>query len=160
MADYGAGAHLPGAAGRSRSHGRFGGAADGPSAAPTVHGKSRAQDYDRALQQSIATATARRRTAATARSYSQSLRPHDDAESADQTPVQSVSVSAVRDEDRAPDGGVGSELGDSYVDEIALRKGGKLFLHGDSERREDDELRDAGVLGLLAQIYDQGRTAL
>jgi len=160
MADYGAGAgiHLPGTVGRSRSHGRFGGVDVTP--APPVHSKSRAQDYDRALQQSIATAAARRRSTATSQSYSQSRHGHEETESADQTPVQSVSISAVHDEDRAPDGGVGSELGDSYVDEVALRKGGKLFLPIGSERREDDELRDAGVLGLLAQIYDQGRTVL
>lgn len=103
------------------------------------------------------TAAARRRSVAVSQSYSQSSTPSG-GNSADQTPVQSVS--AVRDEDRAADGGVGSELGDSYVAEVALRKGGRLFLPARSERREDDEMRDEGVLGLLAQIYDQGRTVL
>jgi autophagy-related protein 9 len=115
-------------------------------------------DYDRVPQQSTARAAAKRRSAATSRTL-----PQDTVESADQTPVQSVSISAVRDEDRALDGGVGSELGDSYVDEISMRKAGKTFLPVNSERQErqeDDELRDAGVLGLLAQIYDQGRTVL
>ena len=145
LADYG-GAHLPPTGRRSHSHNRFDG-----SEVPT----NRAQDYDRALQQSIARAATRRRPGATSRTLLQ-----DTAKSADQTPVQSVSIHAVRRGDRAPDGGVGSELGDSYVDEISMRKAGKIFLPVHSERQDEEELRDAGMLGLLAQIYDQGRTAL
>ncbi|KAF8590038.1 APG9-domain-containing protein [Ramaria rubella] len=146
LADYGAAAHLPGAARRSGSHNRFDG---------TEIGMNRAQDYDRALQQSMARAASRRRAAGKPRASTR-----DAAKSADQTPVQSISIPAVREGDRAADGGVGSELGDSYVDEIAMRKTGKTFLPIASEHQEDGELQDAGVLGLLAQIYDQGRTAL
>ena len=145
LADYG-GAHLPPTARRSHSHNRF----DGSEVRV-----NRAQDYDRILQQSTAKAAAKRRPTATSRTLLQ-----DTTQSADQTPVQSVSIPAVRHEDRTPDGGVGSELGDSYVDEISMRKAGKTFLPVNSERQEDGELRDAGILGLLAQIYDQGRTAL
>jgi autophagy-related protein 9 len=145
LADYGV-AHPTAIGRRSHSHGRFDG---------SETGTNRAQDYDRTLQQTTARGAARRRSAVTSRTL-----PRDVTRSADQTPVQSVSIAAVRDEDRAPDGGVGSELGDSYVDEISMRKAGKTFLPVSSERQDDDELRDAGVLGLLAQIYDQGRTVL
>lgn len=50
-------------------------------------------------------------------------------------------------EDLAPDGGVGSGLGESYVD------GGKRVMAYGGEEEEDDGLEDVGVLGLLAQIY-------
>lgn len=146
MADYGVNHPLPAIGRRSHSHNRF----DGSEA-----GINRAHDYDRALQQNTVRAAARRRSVAVSRAVHQ-----DTAKSADQTPVQSVSISTVRPEDRAPDGGVGSELGDSYVDEISMRKAGKTFLPVNSERQDDEELRDAGVLGLLAQIYDQRRTVL
>lgn len=145
LADYGV-AHPPAMGRRSHSHNRFDG---------SEGGVNRMQDYDRALQQSTARAAARRRSATTSRTLSQ-----DTVKSADQTPVQSVSISTVRDQDRALDGGVGSELGDSYIDEISMRKAGKTFLPVSSEHQDDDELRDAGVLGLLTQIYDQGRAVL
>jgi autophagy-related protein 9 len=54
-------------------------------------------------------------------------------------------------EDRTPDEGVGSGLGESYVD------GGRARVEGPSvtvsQVEEDDGLEDGGVLGLLAQIY-------
>jgi len=46
-----------------------------------------------------------------------------------------------------PDGGVGSGLGESYVD------GTKRFGGGGREEEEEEGLEDGGVLGLLAQIY-------
>ncbi|KIM49348.1 hypothetical protein M413DRAFT_438535 [Hebeloma cylindrosporum] len=59
---------------------------------------------------------------------------------------RSKSGSGILSEDVAPTDGVGSGLGESYVD------GAKRY----GERREDEEedgLEDGGVLGLLAQIY-------
>jgi len=53
-------------------------------------------------------------------------------------------------EDMEPDGGVGSGLGESYVD------GAKRPGAFDGEEDDEDGLRDGGVLSLLAQIY--GRT--
>lgn len=55
--------------------------------------------------------------------------------------------STISPEDLEPDGGVGSGLGESYVD------GAKRPRAFDSEEEEDDGLRDGGVLSLLAQIY-------
>lgn len=146
MAEFGGNHHHhTGLPRRSASHTRFDGLADTP-AAPL----SRAQEYERALQQSMAKASARKRSVARSRTRG----------SPEQTPVQSVSLSKVRPEDRAPDGGVGSELGDSYVEDIAMRRAGKTFLPVASERQEDDEVQDAGIMGLLTQIYGHGRTAL
>ena len=55
------------------------------------------------------------------------------------------------DEDIAADGGVGSTLGESYVDGRRARPG-----VAQSQQEEDEELEDGGVLGLLAQIYGTG----
>jgi len=55
----------------------------------------------------------------------------------------------VHDEDLAADGGVGSELGDSYVD----GKRSKAYTSQQDDGDEDDGMKDGGVLGLLAQIY-------
>ncbi|KIJ35722.1 hypothetical protein M422DRAFT_180387 [Sphaerobolus stellatus SS14] len=133
---------------RTQSRTRF----DGPD--PSATPLNRAQEYDRALQQSIAKATARKRNIGRSRTLTR------EPDSADQTPVQSVALSPVRPEDRAPDGGIGSELGDSYVEDIAMRRAGRTFLPVASERQEDDEVQDAGIMGLLTQIYGQGRTVL
>ncbi|KAF8965233.1 autophagy protein Apg9-domain-containing protein [Flammula alnicola] len=54
--------------------------------------------------------------------------------------------SAVLREDMVADGGVGSGLGESYVD------GAKRF-GGGREEEEEEGMEDGGVLGLLAQIY-------
>ncbi|KAJ7709570.1 autophagy protein Apg9-domain-containing protein [Mycena rosella] len=58
---------------------------------------------------------------------------------------------AIMQEDIAADGGVGSGLGESYVDggRQALARGGG----GEEEDGDGDGLEDGGVLGLLAQIY-------
>jgi autophagy-related protein 9 len=55
----------------------------------------------------------------------------------------------VHEEYLAADGGVGSELGDSYVD----GKRSKAYALQQDDGDEDDEMKDGGVLGLLAQIY-------
>jgi autophagy-related protein 9 len=55
----------------------------------------------------------------------------------------------VHEEDSAADGGVGSELDDSYVD----GKRSKAYTSQQDDGDEDDEMKDGGVLGLLAQIY-------
>jgi len=57
----------------------------------------------------------------------------------------------IRDEDRALDGGVGSGLGDSYVD--GNTKGKKPYDSQQEGINDEEELEDGGVLGLLAQIY-------
>ncbi|EGN95584.1 hypothetical protein SERLA73DRAFT_95101 [Serpula lacrymans var. lacrymans S7.3] len=54
-------------------------------------------------------------------------------------------------EDLAPDGGVGSGLGESYVD--GDTKGTKPYESQQEGINDDEELEDGGVLGLLAQIY-------
>lgn len=56
-------------------------------------------------------------------------------------------VGAIPDDDIAPDGGVGSGLGGSYVDGA---KRGRPF---NGVEEEEEGLEDGGVLGLLAQIY-------
>lgn len=55
----------------------------------------------------------------------------------------------IHDTDLVADGGVGSELGDSYVD--GKRSKGITSQQDDGD--DDDEMGDGGVLGLLAQIY-------
>ncbi|RPD66515.1 APG9-domain-containing protein [Lentinus tigrinus ALCF2SS1-7] len=60
--------------------------------------------------------------------------------------------SVIPEEDLALDGGVGSTLGESYVDGRRPRPS-----VGQSQQEEDEEeLEDGGVLGLLAQIYGTG----
>ncbi|KAI0345226.1 APG9-domain-containing protein [Trametopsis cervina] len=63
-----------------------------------------------------------------------------------------VQASTIPEEDFAEDGGVGSMLGESYVD--GRRNKGPSVAQ--SQQEEDDELEDGGVLGLLAQIYGTG----
>ncbi|KAK0497041.1 APG9-domain-containing protein [Armillaria luteobubalina] len=58
-------------------------------------------------------------------------------------------VSTIADSDLAEDGGVGSGLGESYVD------GAKRTRAFGEAEEEEDGLEDGGVLGLLAQIYDR-----
>ena len=101
----------------------------------------------------MAKASARRRSTIRSRGRTREGSP-------ELTPTQSVSLSKVLPEDRAADGGIGSELGDSYVEDIAMRKAGRTFLPVASERQEDDEVQDAGIMGLLTQIYGHGRSAL
>ncbi|TBU35594.1 APG9-domain-containing protein [Dichomitus squalens] len=63
-----------------------------------------------------------------------------------------VADSVIPEEDLAADGGVGSTLGESYVD-------GRRPRASITQSQQDDdeaELEDGGVLGLLAQIYGTG----
>lgn len=61
-------------------------------------------------------------------------------------------ASVIPEEELAPDGGVGSGLGGSYVDGRRPQP-----RSSDMEReREEEGLEDGGVLGLLAQIYGTG----
>ncbi|KAJ3491877.1 hypothetical protein NLJ89_g11297 [Agrocybe chaxingu] len=62
-----------------------------------------------------------------------------------------ASTSTIQPEDLAPDGGVGSGLGESYVD------GAKPRYGAGGKEEEEEPLEDGGVLGLLAQIYGHGR---
>jgi len=55
----------------------------------------------------------------------------------------------IHKEDLAADGGVGSELGDSFVD----GKRSKAYTSPQDDGDEDDAMKDGGVLGLLGQIY-------
>ncbi|KAH8099544.1 APG9-domain-containing protein [Cristinia sonorae] len=61
-------------------------------------------------------------------------------------------ASVIPEEDLMADGGVGSTLGESYVDGRRPDVGAV----GQSQREEDEALEDGGVLGLLAQIYGTG----
>ncbi|EIW60231.1 APG9-domain-containing protein [Trametes versicolor FP-101664 SS1] len=64
-----------------------------------------------------------------------------------------LAESVIPEEDLAADGGVGSGLGESYVDGRRAR----ASTAGQSQQEdEDDMLEDGGVLGLLAQIYGTG----
>ncbi|KAI0362531.1 APG9-domain-containing protein [Trametes cingulata] len=62
-----------------------------------------------------------------------------------------VAESVIPEEDLAADGGVGSTLGESYVDGRKPRP-----TVSQSQQEEEEELEDGGVLGLLAQIYGTG----
>lgn len=66
--------------------------------------------------------------------------------------------STIPEEDLAADGGVGSMLGESYVDGRRAQMGVSSSSSSRREREgdEDEELEDGGVLGLLAQIYGTG----
>ena len=73
----------------------------------------------------------------------------------------SVSASAIPEEDLAADGGVGSTLGESYVDGRPRARGGTGASVGAQSQAQMDEdedaaLADGGVIGLLAQIYGAG----
>lgn len=69
--------------------------------------------------------------------------------------VPTIRESVIPEEDLMPDGGVGSMLGESYVD--GRRPGVGLAVDvGQSQREEDEAMEDGGVLGLLAQIYGTG----
>ncbi|KAG1895073.1 uncharacterized protein F5891DRAFT_1254099 [Suillus fuscotomentosus] len=57
----------------------------------------------------------------------------------------------ILDEDRDLDGGVGSGLGDSYID--GDTQGKKPYESQEEGINDEEELEDGGVLGLLAQIY-------
>ena len=125
----------------------------------------RSQFYERALQHSVASASAGR--PATGISGSMQMRT---AGSRPQTVAELQAESLHeemfnQEEERAEDGGLISRLGDSFADDVKLR-GGRLVLdsqEGTGRRRdavdevEAEELSNGGVLGLLAQIYDRRR---
>ncbi len=136
----------------------------------TSHGSSerktevdRAQEYDRALRQSQL--AARRRGGSmlgastlgvpgpSGSSIFEGLSTAQTAVLGDsQGSVQAETVhevSKITDSDLAEDGGVGSGLGESYVD------GAKRTRAFGEAEEEEDGLEDGGVLGLLAQIYDR-----
>jgi len=56
----------------------------------------------------------------------------------------------IHPQDLVEDGGVGSELGESYVDGKVARASG---VSGGSQQHDSDRLEDGGMLGLLAQVY-------
>lgn len=132
----------------------------------------RSELYEKALAQSMANARAKRAMAGslqmTAAASNPARRPNPQLPQTQ--PVQNLGLvqSAVLDaDDRAEDGGIGSELGDSYVDDVRTR-GGRIVLDSQMEpRREEaedeleaEELANGGVLGLLAQIYDRKRPVM
>lgn len=103
----------------------------------------RASRYDQAMQKSMAV---RRRVGA-----SHVRHPN-------------LQHSEIPEEERSPDGGIHSQLGDSYVEDVRTRDGmlidrGKPF-NEQSQTEQDDELANGGFVGLLAQIYDQRRQVL
>lgn len=67
-------------------------------------------------------------------------------------PTQS-NVKDIRPEDVTPDNGVGSGLGESYVDGRRAATEQPAGLSITQSIQEEEELEDGGVLGLLAQIY-------
>ncbi|GJE87068.1 autophagy-related protein 9 [Phanerochaete sordida] len=67
-------------------------------------------------------------------------------------PELNLQTSTIPEEELAEDGGVGSMLGESYVD----GRRAKVRSVSQSQQEEDEELEDGGVLGLLAQIYGTG----
>jgi len=102
----------------------------------------RASHYEQAMQKSMA----HRRPAATRVRH------------------PNLQQSEIPEEERSPDGGVHSQLGDSYVEDVRTRDGmlvdrGKQF-NEQSQTEQDDELVNGGFVGLLAQIYDQRRQVL
>jgi len=114
----------------------------------------RAQQYDRALQASMNAASIRRRT-----SSSRELPPRLHLKESDMD---------ILPEDRAEDGGVDSQLGESYVGDVRTRNGmlidrGKPFVDQSQEEVDDPEaelLANGGLVGLLAQIYEQQRQVI
>jgi len=103
----------------------------------------RANKYEQAMQKSMAT---RRRLGT-----SQLRHPN-------------LQHSEIPEEERASDGGVQSQLGDSYVEDVRTRGGmlidrGKQFSE-QSQVEQDDEMANGGFVGLLTQIYDQRRQVL
>jgi autophagy-related protein 9 len=128
----------------------------------------RSQFYERALQHSMASASAAGETTAMGGSMQMktaSGRPHAVAE----LQAESLHEEMVnQEEERAEDGGLISRLGDSFADDVRLR-GGRLVLDSQegTGRKKDavdeveaEELSNGGVLGLLAQIYDRRRPPL
>jgi autophagy-related protein 9 len=152
----------------------YGGALTRQSTAPaigstSVQGRStlaeRSQLYEKALAQSMAKARTRKGMPG-----SLQMTPAPSSHSKDRATVSEEHAASVLldqrpEDDRAEDGGIGSQLGDSYVDGVRTR-GGRVILTGpahleesvrEEEELEAEELANGGVLGLLAQIYDRKR---
>ncbi|CAK5277584.1 unnamed protein product [Mycena citricolor] len=119
----------------------------------------RAQEYDRALRQSQTAAVSRRRgmagsvlgmsTLAGPTASSIFVGGMSMAQTAvlgdSQGSVHIPGRAEIKQEDISADGGVGSALGESYVDGAQPRPA--------ATDDDEDGLEDGGVLGLLAQIY-------
>ena len=109
----------------------------------------RARQYDSAMQHSMRGVTAQRRASPSAPRHPTTLQQ-----------------SEIPEEDRSPDGGITSHLGDSYVEDVRTRGGilidrGKPFVDQSQNEMEGEEAPvDGGLVGLLAQIYDQQRQVL
>lgn len=119
--------------------------AQGASIMPSHSMAERATEYDRALQQSMSAARRRQTGASTAGLAHQ---------------LPSSSVQTIPSDDRDDDGGVGSELGDSYVDGDHKRRvdgTAEQTALREQEREELEELADGGMVGLLTQIYGRQR---
>jgi autophagy-related protein 9 len=132
----------------------------------------RSEMYEKALAQSMANARARRGAAG---SLQMTAGPSNMARRQGSLPqhtqlgqTRELTADAVVQDDRAEDGGIGSELGDSYVDDVRTR-GGRIILdpqvrdrrpHEEEDELEAEELANGGVLGLLAQIYDPKRPVI
>jgi len=170
MADYGAAHHM-----NAYSRRRHGAGLDGTmhfaTSEPQAEGSlaDKAQEYDRALRQSQYAATMRRRPGGSVLGASALGTGGPSASSMfggismAQTAVlgdshgsvhaeiagraSAVQPGIIHPEDLEPDGGVGSSLGESYVDGARRSR-----TYGEGEDEEED-LQDGGVLGLLAQIY-------
>ncbi|KZS88344.1 APG9-domain-containing protein [Sistotremastrum niveocremeum HHB9708] len=122
---------------------------DPTSANPNPVLAERAQQYERALQMSLNASTARRRPVGS---------PSSGGRLADSTEIHP--------DDRAPDGGIDSQLGESYVGDVQTRGGmlidrDKPYAEQSQEELEGDEvLQRAGIMALLTQIYDQQRQVI
>jgi autophagy-related protein 9 len=138
----------------------------------------RSEMYEKALAQSMANARARRGAAG---SFQITAGPSNPArrqgslpqhtqlgQTQDLTHREPYTVDGAVQDDRAEDGGIGSELGDSYVDDVRTRGGriildpqvGDRRLQDEEDELEAEELANGGVLGLLAQIYDRKRPVI
>jgi autophagy-related protein 9 len=129
----------------------------------------RAQTYDWALRQSRYAAKVRRRQGGAGSGSNSGLAPMlsssirqsgiggiataqtvvlGDSQGSEVLETGAQSNEGIPDEGLVPDGEVGSELGESYVDGAKLSK-----TNVASGENEDEQLDEGGVLGLLAQIY-------
>lgn len=132
----------------------------------------KAQEYDRALRQSRTAAVSRKRTSVGGGTLAASINPSASSifggptmaqtavlgdsqgsvgladPSGARTPKPSAETeTTIPLGDLTPDGGVGSGLGESYVDGI------KRSRHLEEVQENEDSIEDVGILGLLAQIY-------
>ncbi|KAG5636822.1 hypothetical protein H0H81_006738 [Sphagnurus paluster] len=173
MADYGATHHMHGY-GRRRQFGLgFESTVHFAPAEPKPEGSlaDKAQEYDRALRQSQFVASTRRRGPSASVMSASALNAAGAASSVfggyataqtailgdsqgsvypaavGRTPSAQASGSGtIPLDDLEADGGVGSGLGESYVD--GAKRSRTLLVE-----EEEEDLQDGGVLGLLAQIY-------